>query len=422
MPLPRSPSQQQQQTVNEQIANIMQSMQANSEGVRRRTARQQSAPVQPSLGLDETLPVDRTQSTPAPSTQAPLEQNPYKNESWLYYLSMLPFRIGYTAVSGTLNVAYHFLRSLIPGGAATETANGANTLQAYLQTTFGRAPTFLPGSYRDAVLAGRRQLKFLLLYIHSPEHPASTAFCNALCAEHVVSFINDNVLFWGESVASRNGAIASRSLHVYDYPFLGLVIFAENRSVLVDKHEGPMRADEILGWVSSKMEQFGSFMELERTAEVERVQSRIIRDEQDQAYEESVKADQEKQRRLKEAEEEAARAKREEEERLKAEEQAATKLQQEREAKRARVPVEPAEDVSNVRIVIQHAGGRLQRRFNPTDTVQVLYDYVDISEVVGPNFTLLFGSPRVALSNMNATLVEAKLAPRSLIFVQDNDA
>lgn len=142
MPLPRSPSQQQQQTVNEQIANIMQSMQANSEGVRRRTARQQSAPVQPSLGLDETLPVDRTQSTPAPSTQAPLEQNPYKNESWLYYLSMLPFRIGYTAVSGTLNVAYHFLRSLIPGGAATETANGANTLQAYLQTTFGRAPTF----------------------------------------------------------------------------------------------------------------------------------------------------------------------------------------------------------------------------------------------------------------------------------------
>ncbi len=36
-----------------------------------------------------------------------------------------------------------------------------------------------------------------------------------------------------------------------------------------------MRADEILGWVSSKMEQFGSFMELERTAEVERVQSRV---------------------------------------------------------------------------------------------------------------------------------------------------
>lgn len=32
--------------------------------------------------------------------------------------------------------------------------------------------------------------------------------------------------------------LAARGLQVYEYPFVGLIIFAENRSVLIDKHEG----------------------------------------------------------------------------------------------------------------------------------------------------------------------------------------
>lgn len=53
------------------------------------------------------------------------------------------------------------------------------------------------------------------------------------------------------------------------------------------------------------------------------------------------------------------------------------------ERKREQLADEPPVDQPHVKIAVQMpAGNRLTRRFSPTDTVQVLYDFVDVQDVV----------------------------------------
>ncbi|KAL4436090.1 hypothetical protein ABPG77_005538 [Micractinium sp. CCAP 211/92] len=110
----------------------------------------------------------------------------------------------------------------------------------------------------------------------------------------------------------------------------------------------------------------------------------ILREEQDAAYYESLRADQEKaeaaerQRREEEEAAAAAAAAAEAEARQKAE--AADRLAQELRWKAASLPPEPpAEDPEAVSLAVRlPAGGRYSRRFRRSDTLQSVFDFVDV--------------------------------------------
>lgn len=110
----------------------------------------------------------------------------------------------------------------------------------------------------------------------------------------------------------------------------------------------------------------------------------ILREEQDAAYYESLRADQEKaeaaerQRREEEEAAAAAAAAAEAEARQKAE--AAERMAQELRWKAASLPPEPpADDAEAVSLAVRlPAGGRYSRRFRRSDTLQSVFDFVDV--------------------------------------------
>jgi FAS-associated factor 2 len=54
----------------------------------------------------------------------------------------------------------------------------------------GRGPRFVAEGFADALKRAQREFRLLFLYLHSPDHPDTPAFCGGcLCAEPVASFI-----------------------------------------------------------------------------------------------------------------------------------------------------------------------------------------------------------------------------------------
>jgi FAS-associated factor 2 len=54
----------------------------------------------------------------------------------------------------------------------------------------GRGPRFVAEGFADALKRAQREFRLLFVYLHSPDHPDTPAFCGGcLCAEPVAAFI-----------------------------------------------------------------------------------------------------------------------------------------------------------------------------------------------------------------------------------------
>lgn len=120
----------------------------------------------------------------------------------------------------------------------------------HYEETFGAAhPTFCRGTYNDALAEAKRDLKFLLVYLHSDRHRDTPEFCREVLAHsEVVSYITrNNILFWACSVDAPEGYRVSLLLRENTYPFLGLIGLKENnRMVLVRRYEGKTNVVRLL--------------------------------------------------------------------------------------------------------------------------------------------------------------------------------
>lgn len=173
--------------------------------------------------------------------------------------------------------------------------------------------------------------------------------------------------------------------------------------------------------------------------------NRIIREEQDQAYMESLKADQEKDRKR---EEERKRKENEEMEKRQKEED--EQMQREKLIKLKyelvdRIPPEPAVlDSDAIRIVLKlPSGTRLERKFKRKDSVMSLYYYVFCHDQSPLKFQITTNFPRKELpgrppsledplwnkevtakskSDVIPTLDEIGLGKSEVLFVHDLEA
>lgn len=336
---------------------------------------------------------------------------------WLTGLVTFPLRL----TTGIVQFLLLFLRTLIPGMRVnTPTRPLGETLQQRYGTTF---PAFRTGSFQEACNEAKRGFKFLFVYVHSEDHVDTDRFCrDVLSAEPLVSFLNDNFICYAASVSTAEGQAVAQQLRVASFPFVSLLVSQETGKMMVGyREEGVVPVDTLIESLTDCMDRFEPLLVAMRADHVVRSQTQTLREEQDAAYQQSLREDQEKEARKQEEErqrklqeEEAARKERE------AQEEAERRVK-EREEKKRRIPAEPAESDACARIVVQMPGGkRLTRRFPLTSTLQDLYDYVDCEAIVN-NFTLFTNYPKRALEDRAMTLEAAGLA-RSMILCQDNDA
>ena len=99
---------------------------------------------------------------------------------------------------------------------------------------------FHTGSYSRALEEAKRDLKFLLVYLHCPSHQDTKSFCqDTLASPGLAEFIaNMNVIVWACSVDTTEGYRVSQALRESSYPFLALIVLRQNKMMVVGRVEG----------------------------------------------------------------------------------------------------------------------------------------------------------------------------------------
>jgi FAS-associated factor 2 len=99
--------------------------------------------------------------------------------SWALYLLTLPLRLVYTSLTGV----YDFVTSLLGfpprrSSAVTDPLGDVNSFYSEFEQQYGTShPPFYRGTYSQVLEEAKRELKFLLVYLHSESHQDTEVFC-----------------------------------------------------------------------------------------------------------------------------------------------------------------------------------------------------------------------------------------------------
>ncbi|KAI3763153.1 hypothetical protein L1987_53604 [Smallanthus sonchifolius] len=139
--------------------------------------------------------------------------------------------------------------------------------------------------------------KFVLLYLHSRNHPFTSPFCkDTLCSEVVVQFLDANFMSWGGFADRGEGLRLATTVQPTTFSFCAVVArSSEGSLVVVQKMEGPVTPEELVETLQTTLEEQGLASADKRVREEEKRRVDIrLRQEQDAAYAASLQADQEK--------------------------------------------------------------------------------------------------------------------------------
>lgn len=298
-------------------------------------------------------------------------------------------------------------------------------------------PHFVSEGFMDALQRSRSVFKLLFVYLHSPDHPDTPAFCEGtLCNDVLAAFVNENFVSWGGSIRASEGFKMSNSLKASRYPFCAVVMPAANQRIaLLQQIEGPKSPEEMLMILQKVIEESNPVLLQARLDAEERRNNMRLREEQDAAYRAALEADQARERQRREEQErlerEAAEAERKHKEEVEAHEREAREaaereaaLAKMRQEKALSLGAEPEKGPNVTQVLVRFPNGeRKERRFHSTAVVQSLYDYVDsLGCLEVQNYSLVSNFPRVVYSadKLSLSLTEAGLHPQASLFVELN--
>uniref|UniRef100_I3M6F8 FAS-associated factor 2 n=1 Tax=Ictidomys tridecemlineatus TaxID=43179 RepID=I3M6F8_ICTTR len=336
---------------------------------------------------------------------------------WGYYLIMLPFRFTYYTILDIFRFALRFIRP-DPRSRVTDPVGDIVSFMHSFEEKYGRAhPVFYQGTYSQALNDAKRELRFLLVYLHGDDHQDSDEFCR-------VDLFYPQVL----PLMSWMFLSVSQALRENTYPFLAMIMLKDRRMTVVGRLEGLIQPDDLINQLTFIMDANQTYLVSERLEREERNQTQVLRQQQDEAYLASLRADQEKERKKRE-ERERKRLKEEEVQQQKlAEERRRQNLQEEKERKLECLPPEPSpDDPESVKIIFKLPNdSRVERRFHFSQSLTVIHDFLFSLKESPEKFQIEANFPRRVLPCVPSeewptppTLQEAGLSHTEVLFVQD---
>ncbi|KAH7338362.1 hypothetical protein B0J17DRAFT_662227 [Rhizoctonia solani] len=282
---------------------------------------------------------------------------------------------------------------------------GGNESKGKESLNAGALPNFYIGSYEEALRMAQRELRVLCAILVSEEHDDVAQFKrNVLANEEVVNTLTENnFVVWGGDVRDREAHQASLKLAATTYPFVAFISLLPPPStrssststasqLSVISRLNPLSPAAFVTHIShTVIPRTQPFLQRLRAAEQQRIRERQLREEQDRAFEESMRRDGERIRAAREREREAeARAAQEaERERLKQEEEdRRDRRRREREvwrrwARRNLVPEEPSQ---GVRVTVRIPSGQRRMRVFPPSapTLSIPADQHPVDDPTSP--------------------------------------
>lgn len=336
---------------------------------------------------------------------------------WILGLFFMPFQIGLKLFSTMFRPIYYIL-SFLPRTLQPRAVS--NTISRGLRNTTGRkmllprdsaarfrrefeeeygsnALPWFEGGFAQAQDLAKKELKFLLVVLMSPEHDDTTSFArDVLLNPDVVSYLTDpsnNIIIWGGNVLDSEAYTVSNEYKCTKFPFSVLISLTpkegSTRMGIIKRLVGPLPASTYLAGLRAAVAKYAPDLDGVRAERVANQTARSLRSEQDSAYERSLARDRERARQKREAERAAADA----EKRALARAEAAEARDRARQLwKRWRAstiaPEPPAaggdKDVVRLAVKMPEAtgAGRVIRRFAGSTTVEELYAFVECYDLL----------------------------------------
>ena len=408
--------------------------------------------------------ITRAQREPAPRiVPQPENRNVYK-PPFLLSVLLSPFSLVYRLLSSSLSV-FGYLFPFLPRIISSWSRRNAS--RSGQSNTTGRRPLnprdtaarfirefeeeygshslkFFDNGYAQAYDMAKKDLKFLLVVLISPEHDDTTTFVReTLLSTEVTDFVGNpqnNIILWAGNVQDSEAYQVSSALNCTKFPFAALVVHTPQDSSTsmstVARISGLLPPSAFVARLQNAIAQQSPTLERVRRTRAEQEASRNLRQEQNSAYERSLAQDRERARQRREAE--AAKLRAEQEARAKAE-KAERLANQQTEWKRWRLSQmapEPGSEVKNTtRISIRMPHGeRIVRRFAADVSMEELYAFVEChniqvdassSRVARPQgynhvykFRLVTPMPRTAYDPDRSTTIAAAVGRSGNLIVE----
>jgi FAS-associated factor 2 len=238
----------------------------------------------------------------------------------------------------------------------------------------------------------KKDLKFLLVILTSPEHDDTPSFIReTILSTEVQNFFNNptnEIILWAGDVRDSEAYQVSTALRCNKFPFTALVAHTPQQSStamsVLTRLTGPMPAGpyvaKLQAAITSHSDQLRAVRETRNAHNFERT----LRQEQDSAYERSLAQDRERTRLRREAEAAAAEAAKREREHVEAAAILTAKKKQWRQWRAKRLAAEPSSDTKDVvRIALKMPeAARITRRFPANVSIEELYAFVDCYDFV----------------------------------------
>lgn len=254
---------------------------------------------------------------------------------------------------------------------------------------------FFEGGVAQAHDVVKKELKFLLVILMSPEHDDNESFIrDTLLAPDVASYIKDptnNIVIWGGNILDSEAYQVAEEYNCTKFPFSALVCLTpkegSTRMGIVKRLAGPIPATTYLSEIQAAIEKYGSDLDGVRAERTAQEVTRSLRTEQDSAYERSLAIDRERARQKKEAAAATAAA----EKRAVENAEAAALLEEKRRQwklwRAAKIAAEPPTgEKSVVRVALKmpesSGAGRIVRRFAQDAPMEELYAFVECYDVL----------------------------------------
>jgi len=272
-------------------------------------------------------------------------------------------------------------------------------------------PMFFHGSLdsavREATHCQAKDRRLLAMYLHHDASVLSNVFCQqVLCSESIVDFLTSNFVVWGWDVTHESnrqmllgsvsrafgpaGVSTIRTFDVDRYPVIIIVSRIRATTEIVSVVSGTVGVDETMGSLLNALELYRAQQIADIREEEEReARERVIR-EQNEAYQESLRADM--------AKDEARRAV-EKQKRVDEEEQQAENRRAEYERKMVldTLPLEPGPDCQEPICSLKcrlPTGKFVSRKFLQSSPLKVLLDFLMTEGYTKDKFKFLFSYPK----------------------------
>ena len=254
---------------------------------------------------------------------------------------------------------------------------------------------FYEGGYAQAYDLAKKELKFLLVMLFSPEHDDTSSFVReTLFAQDVIDYLKDprnKIILWAGNVQESEAYQVSNTINCSKFPFAALIVHTPQDSSTsmstIARITGLQPASVFVAKLRTAIAQHSAALDRVRAARNEQQAARNLREEQNSAYERSLAQDRERARQRREAE--AARARAEQEARAKADakERELQKMEQWKRWRAQSISAEPGPGVKDVtRVSIRlPSGERVIRKFAEDAKMEELYAFVECYDVPQTN-------------------------------------